>query len=117
MAKQKKIKDRPLEPSAPEAGGMDPAGFKRWRKSLGLSQKQAAEYLGLKRRTVQYYEKGERDGEVFEIPKTVRLACFALINGVQDYAGPAAESDLDATDIPPATMGHDTVVPFAPPAD
>ena len=67
---------------------MLPGAFKHWRKSLGLSQKQAAEALGLKRRVVQYYEKGERDGEPVAIPKTVRLACFALTEGCEDYAGP-----------------------------
>jgi len=62
-----------------------PDDFKKWRKDLKLSQKEAAEALGLKRRVVQYYEKGERDGEPVEIPKTVRLACYALAQGVQDY--------------------------------
>jgi DNA-binding transcriptional regulator YiaG len=69
-----------------------PAGaFKAWRKSLGLSQKEAAAALGLKRRAVQYYEKGERGGDPVPIPKTVRLACYALAQGCADYAGPAAE--------------------------
>ena len=67
---------------------MTPVAFKRWRKSLGLSQKQAAEALGLKRRVVQYYEKGERDGQPVSIPKTVRLACFAIAHGCDDYNGP-----------------------------
>lgn len=67
---------------------MKPEDFKRWRKSLELSQKQAAEALGLKRRVVQYYEKGERNGEKVKIPKAVRLACFALSKGVNDYDGP-----------------------------
>lgn len=67
---------------------MRPKDFKRWRKSLGLSQKAAAESLGLKRRVVQYYEKGERDGKDVEIPKSVRLACYALSEGVSDYHGP-----------------------------
>jgi transcriptional regulator with XRE-family HTH domain len=65
-----------------------PSEFKRWRKGLKLSQKEAAHALGLKRRVVQYYEKGERDGEPVKIPKTVRLACYALWKGVQDYHGP-----------------------------
>jgi len=69
--------------------GMPPAAFKRWRKGLGLSQKEAADALGLKRRAVQYYEKGERDGDAVEIPKTVRLACYALSQHCEDYAGPA----------------------------
>lgn len=67
---------------------MQPSDFKRWRKTLGLSQKQAAQALGLKRRIIQYYEKGERDGERVEIPKAVRLACFALSKGISDYNGP-----------------------------
>jgi transcriptional regulator with XRE-family HTH domain len=65
-----------------------PSDFKRWRKLLGLSQKQAAEALGLKKRVVQYYEKGERDGASVLVPKTVRLACYALLSGVRDYNGP-----------------------------
>jgi transcriptional regulator with XRE-family HTH domain len=67
---------------------MKPKDFKRWRKNLGLSQKTAAEALGLKRRVVQYYEKGERDGKDVGIPKAVRLACYALTEGVSDYHGP-----------------------------
>jgi transcriptional regulator with XRE-family HTH domain len=62
--------------------------FKRWRKSLDLSQKAAAARLGLKRRVVQYYEKGERDGKEIDIPKYVRLACFAVVKGAEDYEGP-----------------------------
>lgn len=66
---------------------MKPSAFKHWRKELGLSQKQAAEALGLKRRVVQYYEKGERDGGKVEVPLSVRLACYALTSGVADYHG------------------------------
>ncbi|SIS74604.1 helix-turn-helix domain-containing protein [Insolitispirillum peregrinum] len=68
-------------------GIMTHKDFRQWRKSLKLSQKDAAEALGLKRRVVQYYEKGERDGEKIEIPKTVRLACYALAQGISDYFG------------------------------
>jgi predicted transcriptional regulator len=67
---------------------MRPGDFRRWRRGLKLSQQEAANVLGLKRRVVQYYEKGERDGEKVEIPKTVRLACYALAQGVYDYHGP-----------------------------
>ena len=67
---------------------MSPENFKAWRKSLGLSQKEAAHALGLRRRIVQYYEKGSRDGVAVEVPKTVRLACFALAKGCNDYGGP-----------------------------
>ena len=76
---------------------VQPKAFRRWRKSLGLSQKEAAEALGLKRRVVQYYEKGEREGERIEIPKSVRLACYALSAGVRDYHGPPADADGKAS--------------------
>lgn len=66
---------------------MTPRKFKRWRKRLKLSQKEAAEALGLKPRMIQYYEKGERNGEKVKIPKTVRLACYAIDQGVEDYDG------------------------------
>ena len=69
--------------------------FKRWRKGLDLSQKEAADALGLKRRVVQYYEKGERDGDPVKIPRTVRLACFAILSGVEDYHGPEKEKKKD----------------------
>lgn len=69
---------------------MKPEEFKVWRKSLGLSQKRAADALGLKNRIVQYYEKGERDGDRVKIPKHVRLACCALSLGITDYHGPAS---------------------------
>jgi transcriptional regulator with XRE-family HTH domain len=79
---------------------MSPAQFKVWRKSLGLKQKEAAEKLGLKKRMIQYYETGKRDGKKVEIPKAVRLACFALASGVEEFDGllpkpkqPAPEPD------------------------
>lgn len=58
---------------------------------MGYSQKEAADALGLKRRVLQYYEKGERDGEKVSVPKTVRLACYALCCGMSDYHGPEAK--------------------------
>ncbi|MEL7492157.1 MAG: helix-turn-helix transcriptional regulator [Pseudomonadota bacterium] len=67
---------------------MEPSDFKKWRRSLNLSQKEAAHALGLKRRMIQYYEKGERDGEKVTIPQSVRLACYAIADGVADYNGP-----------------------------
>ena len=67
---------------------MSPSAFKRWRKSLKLSQKEAADALGLKRRMIQYYEKGERDGEDVKVPRSVRLACWALSQGQEDWDGP-----------------------------
>lgn len=66
---------------------MSPKQFRRWRKSLGLKQKDAAELLGLKKRMIQYYEKGERDGKEIKIPKYVRLACYAVGKGIRDFDG------------------------------
>ena len=63
---------------------MNAKEFKRWRKAHGLSQTNAARKLGLKIRTIQYYEKGERKGSTIEIPKAVALACFAISCGVED---------------------------------
>ncbi len=68
---------------------MEPGDFKKWRKTLKLSQKEAAHALGLKRRMIQYYEKGEREGEKVNIPLSVRLACYAISQGVADYNGPS----------------------------
>ena len=69
---------------------MTPDGFKAWRKALDLKQKEAADLLGLKKRMIQYYEKGDRDGKDVEIPRTVRLACYAISQGVVEFDGKAA---------------------------
>ena len=66
---------------------MSAGQFREWRRGLGLKQKEAAELLGLKKRMIQYYEKGNRDGRPVEIPKSIRLACYALTNGIRDFAG------------------------------
>ena len=63
---------------------MNAKEFKRWRKAHGLSQTKAARMLGLKIRTIQYYEKGERRDKKVDIPKAVALACFAISCGVED---------------------------------
>jgi transcriptional regulator with XRE-family HTH domain len=89
---------------------MQPEDLKRWRTMLGLSQKDAAHALGLKRRVIQYYEKGERDGDAIEIPRTVRLACYALAQGIRDYNGPET---VEGPDNAPA----ETVSVVADPAD
>jgi transcriptional regulator with XRE-family HTH domain len=64
---------------------MSPAEFKSWRKSLKLTQKGAAVKLGLKPRIIQYYEKGERNGSAFKVPRSVELACFAISLGVERF--------------------------------
>lgn len=70
-----------------EAFEMGPEQFRAWRKALGLKQKEAADRLGLKKRMIQYYEKGNRDGKAVKIPKTVRLACYALSHSILDFDG------------------------------
>ncbi|WP_246333099.1 helix-turn-helix domain-containing protein [Aureimonas mangrovi] len=67
--------------------GMNSARFREWRKAYGLKQKDAADKLGLKKRVIQYYEKGDRDGKAVEIPKSVELACLALALGHEGYDG------------------------------
>ncbi len=66
---------------------MTPQQFKAWRKAMGLKQKDAADRLGLKKRVIQYYEHGARDGKKVEVPKAVELACYALAAGVDEYDG------------------------------
>ena len=36
---------------------------------------------------IQYYETGKREGRKVEIPRAVRLACYALSAGVEDFDG------------------------------
>ncbi len=80
---------------------MSPDNFKKWRKSLGYSQKEAAEALGIKRRMLQYYEKGSRDGDAITIPLYIRLACYALRQGVTDYHGPQQSENSLPLPTPP----------------
>ena len=57
---------------------MNKEQFKKWRKKNGFSQAEAAETLGLKRRMIQYYEKGKKGKKTINIPKYIQLACLAL---------------------------------------
>ena len=66
---------------------MTPSEFKSWRKTMGLRQKEAATRLGLKKRVIQYYERGARDGKKVAVPKAVELACYALSRGIESYDG------------------------------
>ena len=70
---------------------MTPKQFRLWRRGLGLKQKDLADLLGLKRRIIQYYERGERDGRPIDIPKSVRLACYAVQVGISDFDGDHVE--------------------------
>jgi transcriptional regulator with XRE-family HTH domain len=60
---------------------MNPTTLKDWRKRLGLSQRGAADALGLSFRAYQNYESGFRP-----IPKPVALACAAVALGLKEYA-------------------------------
>ncbi len=53
--------------------------------------------LGLKKRVIQYYEKGNRDGRNVEIPLSVSLACYAIAKGVRSYD--ASEFEIDTQDL------------------
>lgn len=75
---------------------MSAEDFRSWRRALGLKQKDAADLLGLKKRMIQYYEKGARDGKAVSIPKSVRLACYAISKGIGDFDGKQT-SKLDLT--------------------
>jgi transcriptional regulator with XRE-family HTH domain len=91
---------------------MTPDQFRLWRKRLGLKQKEAADQLGLKKRVIQYYEKGTRDGKKLEIPKTVRLACYALSAGVEDYNGEALpEPSAEPSNLPNGAAEGDDLSP------
>jgi transcriptional regulator with XRE-family HTH domain len=70
---------------------MDADQFKTWRKRMKFKQKEAADRLGIKKRMVQYYEKGHRDGRPVQIPKSIRLACYAISHGVDDFDGERVE--------------------------
>jgi transcriptional regulator with XRE-family HTH domain len=70
---------------------MDPKQIKRCRKVLGLSQGAFAQALGLSRTAIELYERGTRRDDptrVVEIPRTVELACAALMLGIRRYSGP-----------------------------
>lgn len=84
-----------IEAAASDIVGMSPKQFRHWRKSLGLKQREAAELLGLKKRMIQYYERGERDGKRITIPKYIRLACYAISRGVGDFDGDEAQATDD----------------------
>lgn len=56
---------------------MTPIELHAWRKSLGISQQEAADELGISKSTVELYEAGRRrdNGQPVEIPKYIEAAC------------------------------------------
>jgi transcriptional regulator with XRE-family HTH domain len=82
--------ERSITPEGPAGDGdglMTSQAFRHWRRGLGLSQAEAAAALGLGRRMIQYYERGDRAERTVVVPRAVRLACWALTQGVVDYDG------------------------------
>jgi transcriptional regulator with XRE-family HTH domain len=73
---------------------MDKISFKKWRKKNGFSQQQAADVLGLKRRMIQYYEKGKKGDKIIQIPKYIQLACegFDLKNKIKKLINAKGDS-------------------------
>jgi DNA-binding XRE family transcriptional regulator len=62
--------DRLMEMALEQAGRDDTLAFRHWQDRNGLSLAQAAQAIGLSRRTVSQYRTGAR-----HIPRTVTLAC------------------------------------------
>jgi transcriptional regulator with XRE-family HTH domain len=52
---------------------MDMWGFLKWRRTLGYTQKEAADKLGVSRGSIQHWERG-----VTPVPRAVELACQEL---------------------------------------
>ena len=62
--------DRVMEMALEQAGRVDTLEFRRWQERNHLSLTDAAEAIGLTRRTVSQYRTGARP-----VPRTVTLAC------------------------------------------
>ena len=59
---------------------MTPTTLKLWRAVMRLSQEEAAESLGIKRRQYQYYEAGTKP-----IPRQTGLACAAVFAHLDEW--------------------------------
>lgn len=69
---------------------MSGAELRGWRERRGLTREQLANLLGLHRNSIRNLETGEGTrGEPISVRKILRLALFALSQGVQDYDGTA----------------------------
>ena len=57
---------------------------------MKLSQQGAADALGLSKASIELYERGSRrdDDRPVVIPRTVELACAALMQGIATYTEP-----------------------------
>ena len=67
---------------------MTPASFRDWRLRNDLTQRGAAELLGYSERQIRNFEKGfEKPGKPAVVPKAVRLACWAIEQGQEEWEG------------------------------
>ncbi len=62
--------DRILEMALEQSGMMENVRFRHWQETYGLSLSDAAQAIGVTRRTVSQYRSGKRP-----VPRTVSLAC------------------------------------------
>lgn len=67
---------------------MTPATFRDWRLRNDLTQAGAAKLLGYSERWIRAWESGfEAPNKPAVIPRAVRLACWAIENGIEDWDG------------------------------
>lgn len=59
---------------------MSPDEFRHFREAAGISQRKAADLLGVSRRTVEDWEAGRRNA-----PNYLRLAVSAILNGLPPW--------------------------------
>lgn len=59
--------------------------LRRWRQRMGLSQRAAAQALGMALTSYQDQERGtnRRTGQPIRTPRTLLLACAAIEAGIQ----------------------------------
>lgn len=77
---------------------MTPDDFRAWRAGLNLTQKQAAERLGISTSQLTNYEAGVNrgSGRRAPIPRTVALACAAVAAGLEPWAPGEREDETIA---------------------
>ena len=67
---------------------MTPAAFRDWRARNDLTQAGAALILGYSERWIRAWESGfEAPGKPAIVPRAVRLACWAIEKGIEDWDG------------------------------
>ena len=66
---------------------MSPADFLAWRKHMSLSQRAAAQALGVTLATLQAWERGRsfQTDKPVEIDRRTALACAALAAGIEEW--------------------------------